>query len=296
VEAEPGHIIAAWFGGTDEGEPDVGIWVAHRKGGNWSDPLEAARHERVPCWNPVLWKDRISGEIWLFYKAGPSPTTWSGFLKRSTDGGKTWSEEELLPAGILGPIKNKPLQLEDGTLLCGSSVESWKAWGCWCEITRDGGRTWSKGSPINLKENFEGVIQPTIFRAGPGLLRMLMRTNDPIGKIAMSVSEDEGRSWSDATLIDLPNPDSGFDAVNLKDGRVVLLYNPTVRVPGDDMRSPLSVAISSDGGQSWKRIVDLENTPGGEFSYPAVIQTSDGKVAMTYTWNREKIRFALLEP
>jgi predicted neuraminidase len=296
VEADPGHIVAAWFGGADEGEPDVGIWSAHRKEGKWTPPVEVARHEGVPCWNPVLWKDKVSSDLILFYKAGPHPDVWTGFLKRSADSGESWSNAEKLPAGILGPVKNKPFQLEDGTLLCGSSVESWRAWGCWCEITKDGGRTWAKGSPINLKDNFHGLIQPTLFRSGPGSLRMLMRSRSNTGKICASTSHDEGKTWSDAVPTDLPNPDAGIDAVNLSDGRIVLVYNPTIRQGEDDRRSPLSLAVSSDGGESWKKVLDLENTPGWEFSYPAVIQTSDGMIATTYTWDRKRIRFAMFDP
>jgi predicted neuraminidase len=289
VEAAPGHILAAWFGGTDEGEEDVGIWISHRENDSWSEPVEVARHEGVPCWNPVLWKDRNSSEILLFYKAGPNPDTWTGFLRRSNDGGKTWSETEMLPAGILGPIKNKPFQLEDGTLLCGSSVESWRAWGCYCEITKDLGRTWTKGGPINVPGEPFGVIQPTIFRSGPGELRMLMRSR--MKKLAASTSKDEGVTWSDAVLTDLPNSSVGVDAVNLSDGRVALVYNHTPRG-----RSPLNLGISSDGGKTWENVLELENTPGKEFSYTAVIETSEKMIATTYTWHREKIRFVLIDP
>jgi predicted neuraminidase len=84
------------------------------------------------------------------------------------------------------------------------------------------------------------------------------------------------------------NPNSGIDAVTLKDGRHVIVYNPTKRG-----RSPINVAISSDG-KTWKDIVTLENEPGEEFSYPAVIQTSDGKVHISYTWKRKKMKHVIL--
>lgn len=294
VEVAPGQILAAWFGGADEGAPDVGIWASTRSDDGWSAPVEVARHPEVPCWNPVLWKDRVSGEILLFYKAGPNPDTWTGFLKRSGDSGKTWSEAEKLPAGILGPIKNKPFQLDDGTLLCGSSVESWEAWGCWCEMTKDAGRTWLKGSPINLPDELNGIIQPTIFRAGPNKLRMLTRSKTAIGQVCASTSEDNGLSWTPAVRTELPNPNAGFDAVNLTDGRVALIFNPTTRKTGG--RGILTLTLSSDGGETWRNAIELEKTPGAEFSYPAIIQTSDGRIALTYTWKRERIRFAQIDP
>lgn len=290
IEVEPGHILAAWFGGTHEKHPDVGIWISHRKDGKWSEPVNVAQHPEVPCWNPVLWKDNQTGEIQLWYKVGTTPETWSGLVIRSKDGGKTWSEFELLPAGIFGPIKNKPYQLEDGTLLCGSSVESWKAWGCHVEITDDAGKSWRRSNPINLPDHLHGVIQPTIFRSGPDQLRMLMRTRG-VGKVAAAVSNDDGETWSDAERIDLPHNGSGLDAVNLKDGRVALVYNHVERG-----RSPLNLGISEDGGATWKNVMDLENEPGSEFSYPAVIELSDGSIATTYTWKREKVRFVVIDP
>ena len=231
-----------------------------------------------------------SGEVILFYKAGESPRSWSGLLKRSTDGGKTWSKEELLPAGILGPIKNKPLLLKDGTLVCGSSVESWRAWACWMEMTSDGGRTWSKYGPIDFPGVPKGLIQPTLFLDQQGKLRMLSRSAGGIGAVCTAVSEDAGKTWSKVKATDLPHPGSGIDAVGLRDGRIVLIYNHTKRG-----RSPLNAGVSSDGGDTWKMAVTLDNPPG-EYSYPAVIQTSDGLVHTTYTWKRELIKHVVLDP
>jgi predicted neuraminidase len=92
------------------------------------------------------------------------------------------------------------------------------------------------------------------------------------------------------SLTSLPNPNSGIDAVTLKDGRQLLVYNHTTRG-----RSPLCVAVSKDG-KMWDAAVVLENEPGKEFSYPAVIQSHDGKVHVTYTWMRKRIKHAVVDP
>ncbi|RJP22512.1 MAG: hypothetical protein C4527_21660 [Candidatus Omnitrophota bacterium] len=289
VEVEAGTILAAWFGGTDEGENDVGIWAARREGNAWTKPVEVATAEGVPCWNPVLFQ-MPSGEVLLFYKAGPSPRDWSGLLKRSLDGGKTWSEEKLLPAGILGPIKNKPILLADGTLVCGSSVESWRAWACWMELTPDGGKTWAKYGPIEVPGIRYGLIQPALFHDRDGNLRMVCRATRRIGKICSSISKDGGKTWEPAKPIDLPNPNSGIDAVNLRNGDVVMVYNHT-----DNSRRQINVALSKDGGDSWEKKLTLEDE-SGEFSYPAVIQTKDGMVHTTYTWKRERIKHVVIDP
>src|SRR5262245_14743471 len=120
-------LVAAWFGGTRERAPDVGIWVSRHDGQSWSTPVEVANGvqpsgPRLPTWNPVLCQ-APNGPLLLFYKVGPSPSTWWGMMTSSSDGGATWVPPRKLPDGILGPIKNKPVLLSDGELLCGSSVE-----------------------------------------------------------------------------------------------------------------------------------------------------------------------------
>jgi predicted neuraminidase len=294
VEETKAGLIAAWFGGSDEGEKDVGIWTSRHDStgeGTWSAPVEVATgvidKGRFPCWNPVLFQP-AQGPLLLFYKVGPTPRGWWGMLITSDDGGQTWSKPVRLPDGILGPIKNKPVQLRDGSLLCGSSVEtpSDDAWFVHMERTSDLGRTWTKTDSLNDGKKLS-AIQPTILTHAGGRLQILCRTRQ--GKIAESWSEDGGKNWQPLKLTALPNPDSGIDAVTLKDGRSVLLYNHTT-----SDRSPLNVAVSPDG-KAWKAGPTLETEPG-EFSYPAVIQTKDGKVHLTYTWNRKRIKHAVLDP
>jgi alpha-L-rhamnosidase len=207
-------------------------------------------------------------------------------LMTSTDSGKTWSVPHRLPEGILGPIKDKPIELPDKSLLCGSSTEA-GGWRVHMEQTRDLGQTWSKTGPLNDGQTLD-AIQPTILRYPSGKLQILCRTRQ--GFIAQSWSSDLGAHW-DAMKSDLlPNPNSGIDAVMLRDGRALLVYNHTIWG-----RSPLNVAVSSDG-ERWKAALVLENQAAGEFSYPAVIQTSDGLVHITYTWKRQRIKHVVVDP
>jgi predicted neuraminidase len=282
VETAPNEFLAAWFGGTAEGRPDVAVWGARRAGGAWSPPFELAREEDIATYNPVLFftPDRV---LWLSYKFGPSPQTWTGAMKSSRDGGKTWSAAEHLPAGLYGPIKNKPLVLEDGTVVSGTSVESYRAWTCWVERSRDNGRTWTKHGPIVVPGQPWGIIQPAIVPLPGKRLRMFVRSTQRIGKICYADSTDGGTTWTEARPTSLPNPNSGIDAAGLRDGRIVLVYNHTERG-----RSPLNVAVSRDG-DGWTRFLALESEPG-EYSYPAVIQAADNNVHVTYTWNRKKIK------
>lgn len=290
-------LICAWFGGTHEKHPDVGIWVSRWEQGKWTQPVEVANgkvndQERYPTWNPVLFQ-MPGKELILFYKVGPSPSTWWGALKRSFDGGITWGPEERLPKDIYGPIKNKPELLADGTLLCPSSSED-DGWRVHLELSKDAGKTWTRTSAINTGKDFS-AIQPSILFLPGGELKLLCRSKD--GVILETSSKDQGKTWSKLSPTDLPNPNSGTDAVTLKDGRHVLIYNHVTKssMQWGGKRSPLNVAISSDA-KVWKELTVLENEPKMEFSYPAVIQTKDGAIHITYTWKRERIKHVRIDP
>jgi predicted neuraminidase len=282
------RLLAAWFGGTGEGRADVGIWLARNEAGRWTAPVEVANGKqtdgsRYPCWNPALFQPS-AGPLMLFYKVGPSPSRWWGMLMTSDDGGTTWSSSRRLPNGILGPIKDKPIELSDGAILCPSSTET-NGWQVHFETTRDRGTTWEATQPLNDGHKL-AAIQPTLLLHGGGKLQAVGRTRQ--GRIFETWSADNGKTWTELTLTSLPNPNSGIDAVTLRDGRQLLVYNHTTK-----SRTPLNVAVSADG-KEWRQALVLENEPG-EYSYPAVIQTRDGLVHITYTWNRVRIKHVVLE-
>ncbi len=287
VELKNGDFLAAWFGGSNEGATDVAVWGARKAAGTWSAPTELAREPDAAIYNPVLFHAR-DGVLWLSYKFGRSPSSWTGALRSSADEGTAWSPIRHLPAGLYGPIKNKPLLLDDGTVVAGTSVESFNSWTCWVERSTDNCRSWTRYGPITFPGEEYGIIQPTVFPIGAGRLRMLVRSTQRIGRICFADSGDGGKSWTEARVTSLPNPNSGIDAVALKDGRIVLAYNHT-----EHGRTPLNVSVSKDGGTTWNMFQTLESGPG-EFSYPAVIQSADGDVHITYTWNRLRIKHAVI--
>jgi predicted neuraminidase len=283
------QLIAAWFGGTAERDPDVGIWVSIYNKGIWSNPAEVVngiqhKNKRYPCWNPVLYNS--GKEILLFYKVGPSPSKWWGELITSPDGGKSWSQPRRLPEDISGPVKNKPVLLDNGMLLCPSSTED-EGWRVHMEFTGDKGRTWERTPALNDRDT--GAIQPSVLKQTGGSLQMLCRST--VDRILSSWSSDNGRTWSALVPLNLPNPNAGIDAVSLNDGRQLLVYNHLV-----DGRHFLNVAVSEDG-IDWEAAVLLENDiKGTEFSYPAMIQTNDGMIHITYTWNRKLIKHVVIDP
>lgn len=293
-----GGLAAAWFGGTDESESDVGIWLSLWQNGHWSAPSRVASGQLpdgspCACWNPVLFQPK-EGPLLLFYKVGVDEPLWWGEMIASKDEGKSWGSPRRLPDGLLGPIKNKPIQLADGAILSPSSIEEARRLSrtqtvdfylAHLEISRDQGATWSKIGPLRdpLGAN---PIQPTILVHPSGQLQLLFRTQ--AGRIYESWSSDSMQQWGFITPTTLPNPDAGIDAVTLRDGRFLLVYNHT-----DNNRHHLNVAISRDG-RTWEAALELENERG-EFSYPAVIQSADGLVHVTYTWKRQKIKHVVID-
>lgn len=296
IELKDGSLLSAWFAGTEEGNDDVGIWTAVKKGGSWSAPAEilngvVSDSLRFPCWNPVLFRT-AENTLSLYYKVGPNPREWWGMVVHSADEGQTWSTPEKLPDGILGPIKNKPVVLPSGVILSPSSIETNDdQWHSHIERSADGGKTWEK---INIDpENPAKVIQPTLLLYPEGKIQALLRSNQ--NYIMESWSADEGKTWSPMATIPVLNPNSGIDAVTLQSRLQVLIYNPMESgkewVNG---RNKLNAAVSTDG-KNWQDVAILEDQPSGEFSYPSVIQTSNQAVHVVYTSNRKSIKHVVLK-
>ncbi len=316
AELKNGDILTAWFGGTREGALDQAIYGARLHAVTWSAPVELARLDKLAVWNPVLFHPK-DGRLWLYYKYGTHPSKWLKARKVSIDEGLTWSAEEHLPDGILGPIIDKPLVLPDGTIVSGSSVENGK-WAAWVERSADNGATWTKFGPITLPDAADipddgaiaasaqvdkptpegiihtklyppakeviGIIQPSVLSLGAHHLRFYARVHSEANRVAISDSTDDGRTFTQARLIALPNPNSGIDAVGLRDGRIVLNFNNS-----DNTRTPLNLAVSKVG-EYFKIFKTLEDT-AGQYSYPAIVQAANGDILTTYSWRRETIKF-----
>ncbi len=370
VELQDGTLVATYFGGTKERNPDVCIYTQRKEKGSdtWSAPvlaadgvttLSAAGEQRVgrdtllvkahfgpcrqhglswkdvkgdgamtldeaklidttnpdeevrkACWNPVLF-EMPDGELWLFFKIGLNVKDWAGWLTKSRDGGKTWSEKEPLPKGFLGPIKNKPELIGD-RLICPSSTED-DGWKIHFETLNIKTGEWS----VQTAQNNKGVpcIQPAILKHEDGRLQVVARTRPTQeqrdkkdltrGKIATCWSNDGGLTWGETSLLDVPNNQSGIDAVTLqkpltmmvngkklKGVRHVMIYNDFGTLPGTSKgpRTPLSLAVSTDG-VTWHHLQTLERSPVSQYSYPAIIQGRNGDLHGIYTWRRQRIAY-----
>lgn len=291
VELRDGSILVAFFGGSHESAPDVKIWSVIFKNDRWTEAVilaDGRMNDTVsfPCWNPVLFKSG-AGRLYLFYKVGKNPREWFGMMKFSDDDGLTWSESSRLPDGYLGPVKNKPAELQDLRLLCPSSTETTTEWKVQMEIYDPAENRWII-SKVDQDSPFQ-VIQPTILQYKDSTFRILCRSKS--NAVVTAVTHDNGRSWSGLSTLNLPNPNSGIDGITLNAESHLLVYNPLVR--GEDWsngRNQLNLAWSPDG-LTWTDLLILEKEKSGEFSYPAIIQSSDGIIHLTYTHNRTQIKY-----
>ena len=299
VELDNGDLLCCWFGGTREGAPDVRLWLARKPlGGHWQAPVSVNDGGGQTLFNPVLVKPP-GGELQIYFC---SPGIDDGQVIKSTDNGQTWSDAEKLPAGFTGPIVNKPVYLEDGTILAGGSLQGEPGRRIHVERSSDNGKTWTTTGPISDPVNTKyQIIQPTILVHSQELLQILARSNEKHmdTKLAQTWSEDGGLTWSPVTDATLPNNNSAIDAVTLNAGRHLLIYNHSTRedtTGGRKGRGILTVAASRDG-INWEAAAVLEYRTGQvQYSYPAVIQTGDGLVHVTYSWHRRRIKHVVIDP
>lgn len=308
LELQDGGMLCAWFGGTYEGEDDVGIWLARRQQDGWAPPSPLIDHISEPHWNPVFQRLK-DGSIRLYYKVGRKIADWRTIICHSEDEGATWSTPRELVEGDAtggrGPVRSKVIQLPNGKYLAPNSTER----GSWCayaDQSVDGGKTWIRSNPVQIPgldqeaadrpaessvavsaQSFQGrgVIQPTLWSTSSEAVHMLLRSTE--GRIYRSDSSNGGALWSPPYPTELPNNNSGIDVGQLENGQLILACNP---VSGNwGVRSPMRLLVSKDNGSSWEKLLDLDSGIG-EFSYPAVV-THGNEVHVSYTWKRINIAY-----
>lgn len=297
-----GRALVAWFGGTEEGASDVGIWLAAEENGAFSPPRRIAGSD-VPHWNPVLFQ-LDADTIALYYKIGHTISHWRTMVRYSKDNGRTFSQERpLVPGDAIsrGPVRSKPIRLKSGRILAPSSLEE-NFWRAFVDRSDDDGQTWtpsneivigsaqnpegdeSRAIPVSEQSHGKvGVIQPTLWQSADGAVHMLLRSTE--GCVYRADSNDEGETFGAAVAIDLPNNNSGIDITQLENGALVLAMNPVGENWGP--RTPLSLMVSTDDGKTFENLLDLE-TEEGEFSYPAIVPDGKG-IIVTYTHRRTNI-------
>ena len=288
-----GDLLAFWFAGTREGSPDVKIWSSTYHSGKWSmahavlDPSMIARANHryvIKVGNPVIYRAQ-SGELHLFV-VSVSVGGWSGSALNhltSDDDGKTWSQPERI---VISPFFNL-------STLVRTSAVSLSDGGFYLPVYLELGRKYPELLRFNADGDFieqiritakNRMIQPSIMPISSDSAWAYFRnssTNLDDRELFAAKTLDGGKSWSKPEMTNLTNPDSSLEVVNLADGRYLMVYN-------QDNRSHLNLAISVNG-LYWRKIYELENTAGDEFSYPSV-HVNNGYIDVLYTNNRKTIK------
>jgi predicted neuraminidase len=281
-ELPGGVLMAAWYAGAYETALDVAIYASHKAPGEtWSEPRMIVNTPGYSEGNPTLYVDS-QGTLWLFYATirGKGWHTCELKYTRSQNGGHDWEPPVMLREEWGWMTSNKPITLEDGAILLPLYEERGAAFTLRSE---DGGASWSAS---NLVKTPWGVIQPALAARPDGTIQMYLRTYEPESQertVWRSVSGDGGRSWGAPRRVCLPNPNARVDVQSLRSGTIAIAFNDTPLG-----RSPLTLALSEDEGESWPWRVDVE-TDAAEFSYPAMIESSDGLCHLVYTHRRVNI-------
>ena len=279
AELPNGDLLVAWYAGAREGAKDVAIFTSRCFYGSeaWIEPEIVVNTPHCSEGDPVLFVD-ADDRIWLFHVTmyGDHWATCMVRCQKPHTLGYSWDESVILREEFGWMTRNKPIYLSNGEILLPVYDEG--NWHSMVMISGNGGEMWETYGDLSSPK---GVIQPTVVERSDGSLLMLMRSRD--GEIWRSTSDDLGRTWDGAVPTDLPNPNSAVDMVRLHSGNIALVYNDTPQG-----RTPLTVALSTDEGETWgyKQHLEIQE---GEYSYPAIIQTHDGGIHITYTYRRTSI-------
>lgn len=288
AEAPNGDLLVSWYGGSYESSDDQVLFLSRRKRGSrfWSKPEILVRSPGKPPGNAILFLDKRA-RIWLVWgrMEGTQPmlrgTGWDAcrlFYRTSNNSGITWTPDRPFYHDTLGWLpRNLPIFLSDGALVVPLSDERNGQGVDWSFFlaTKDDGAKWTQSGIM------KGGEQPAIIERGDGSLLAYLRSRP---NILASESHDRGKTWSEPAPTQWKNPDAGIAMRRLKNGHVILVFNNQ-----DNARTPLHIALSLDEARTWGKPMELETNPG-EYSYPSILQATDGKIHIIYTFRRYSIK------
>ncbi|MFO0910458.1 MAG: sialidase family protein [Isosphaeraceae bacterium] len=297
-EFDNGDLYLVYYGGQGEYATDTAVFGSRKKKGEtaWSTPRVIAHDPLRSVGNGVVWQ-APDGVVWLFYVVRDG-ATWSTSriqLKLSRDRGETWSDASVLSNEPGMMVRNRPIVLSDGHYLLPAYHET----GHDTEAVGPDSTSvffrfdpkaktpvWEKSGPIR---SARGNIQPAPIELAPGKLVAFCRRGGDYnratrGFIVRSESSDGGRTWSQGVDSPYPNPNAAVDLLRLRNGHVLLVFNDCFHG-----RTPLTLAVSTDGAATFDRKRNLVATPGQDYGYPIAFQSRDGRIHVVYTSDRRSV-------
>ncbi len=296
-----GDMGCVWFGGTQEGIPDISVWFSRLKIGAtaWTRPIALSDDPTRSEQNPILFV-APDGRVRLLWTAQINGRQDTAFVRHrlSEDGGETWGPIETL-IETPGTFVRQPITVRrDGAwilpvFLC--RTEPGVAWVgdddvSAVEISRDEGRTWTR---TEVPDSLGAVHMNVVPLDGEEMVAFFRsRWAD---HVRVSRSFDGGLTWSATENLDLPNNNSSIQVIRLADGRLAMVHNWSSRLDARERRlslydeiedpdagrsrdivpetvrptafwgaprAPMTLSISEDGGHRWRRALDLEDGDG----------------------------------
>jgi predicted neuraminidase len=295
-----GDLLGVWYGGSREGAADVALFTSRLPAGarDWTPPVRVVDRasaenelERAvkKIGNAVVFPDR-HGVVWMVY-VSVTMGGWSGSalnVKTSRDEGRTWSPSRRLTLNpflnISSLVRNKPILAADGRIGLPVYHELAMKYPQMLWLTPGPDGTVQDYRIRNLSAQ-SGLIQPTLVPLDDDRVLMMLRDRSGERRLRTAYSDDNGWTWSEPEASSLPNPDAAVDGLRLRDGRVLVVYNDAA-----SGRENLRLAVSADAGRTWRPGPRIEAGAGKEYSYPFLAEGADGRIHLTYTWERKRIK------
>lgn len=284
-------LLIAWCEGTKPYSVDTEIWLARWENGSWNSIKRVATGYnessslRLPCASPVLFED-YNNRLWLFYQVGEREGKTEAYARVSLDGGYTWQKLIKLPSSIHGPTDNRPIQVEDGTIICAASALE-GGWRVRIEWAKDPEDIWFSTGYINSVFSLPAA-GAAILQHDSNTFQLFAGTKN--GRVATAWSKKGWRSWHKMERTVLPNPGSSVAVERLIDHRILLVHNHTILIP-----NRMDIAVSPDG-QSWRIGCEIEAVTDGLLLDPDIIEAPNRMVHVVYSWKGQAIRHVIIDP
>jgi predicted neuraminidase len=293
IELPDHRLFVAFFAGAHEKAKDVAIWTSsfnltqdfHQ--GTWSTPRILVKTPDCSMGSPVWYLDP-NNRLYIFFLVMHHgkilPAGWSVCTiqyRFSEDLGVSWSQNHHLRRWWFWVNRAPIIIAEDNSVIFPMHRELFTLQSfMYINSKADLSGKWKRYGRLKTQK---GCLEPSVTKLKSGQLICALRTKDKY--IYFSRSNDHGKTWTKPEPTAFPNPNSQCAIYTLKSGRLILVYNHSF-----DSRSPLSIVYSDDEGRTWSDRIDIETEPKAEFSYPAILQSLDGNIHITYTYYRKQIK------